>query len=565
MSRGASSPSARPTPGWAIWSACIACLALLAIPGSALGFGPISTFGSAGAGAGQLSQPQGLAVGPEGYVYLANAGNSRVDVFTATGAYVRSLGKAPVPVPGGCEKDENICDDGTGQAGVLRFPRDVAVDPAGNVFVANTGNQRIDVFSPAGAFLRAFGKDVNPAGGDVCTEASQCKRGTGGTGVAAISSPNGIALDSAGLVYVAGGNYRVDVFTPAGAYVRRIGKELTPSGECKDDDNCAGNTESELAGAMKPPQDVGIDASGRVAVADAQNFRIDVFTSTGAFLHAFGKGVNPAGGDVCTAATGCKKGTESGSAGGLAFADALAVAASGSLYVADSRNHRVNEFRFDGTFVRAFGEGVVSGGTAFEICTTASGCKAGRASTNVGSVAEVRGTTLDCTGAVYAAESMPGVDGENKDAPTAFRIERFGEPSTGYPPCGKPAGPGAAAGSTSAALLTDAPLGPASGRPSTAKPSIKVELNRGSGTASLVVIVSDPGALLLKGKGIRTVKTKVKRPGLVELLVTAKGALKSKLEETGKATVKLTLVFKADNGASNTQTKAIGLKMVGLF
>lgn len=564
MSRGARSRSAWPPTRWAIWSACVACLVLLAVPGSALGFGPISTFGSAGAGVGQLSQPHGLAVGPEGYVYLANAGNSRVDVFTATGAYVRSLGKAPVPVPGdGCERDENVCDDGTGQAGVLRFPMDVALDSAGNIFVANTGNQRIDVFSPAGAFLRAFGKGVNPAGGDVCTEATQCKRGTGGTAVGEISSPNGIALDSAGLVYIAGGNYRVDVFTPAGVYVRRIGKELNPSAECRDDENCVANTESELAGAMKPPQDVGVDASGRVAVADAQNYRIDVFTSTGTFLHAFGKSVSPGGGDVCTAATGCKKGTESSSAGGLAFADALAVAGSGNLYVADSRNHRVNEFRFDGTFVRAFGEGVVSGGTTFEVCTTASGCKAGGASTNVGSVAEVRGTAVDCTGAVYAVESMPGQgqDGENSDVPTAFRIERFGEPSTSYPPCGGAAAPA----STSAALLTDAPLGPAQGRPSTAKPSIKVELNRGSGTASLVVIVSDPGALLLKGKGIRTVKKKVKRPGLVELLVATKGALKTKLEETGKATVKLTLVFKADNGASNSQTKAIGLKMVGLF
>ena len=564
MRHGARAQSASHAAGWVIWSACVVCLVLLAVPGSALGFGPISAFGTTGTAAGQLSQPQGLAVGPEGYVYLANAGNSRVDVFTATGAYVRSLGKAPVPVPGnGCEKDDNVCDDGTGQAGVLRFPRDVAVDPSGNVFVANTGNQRIDVFSPAGAFVRAFGKGVNPAGGDVCTEATQCKRGTGGTAVGVLSSPNGIGLDSAGLVYIAGGNYRLDVFTPAGAYVRRIGKELTSSGECKDDDNCTGNAESEQAGAMKPPQDVAVDSSGRVAVADAQNFRIDVFTSTGTFLHAFGKGVNPSGGDFCTTATGCKKGVESGSAGGLAFADALAVAGSGNLYVADSRNHRLSEFRFDGTFVRAFGEGVVSGGTAFEVCSTASGCKAGFASTNVGSVAEARGTAVDCTGAVYASEAMPGQDGEDKDAPASFRIERFGEPSTGYPPCGQSGGPEAA--SKAAGLLMESSLGSASRRPTTAKPSIKVELNSGSGTASLVVIVSDPGALLLKGKGIRTVKKKVKRPGLVELLVTPQGALKSKLEALGKAVVKVTLAFKADNGASNTQAKKIGLRMVGPF
>ena len=56
-------------------------------------------------------------------------------------------------------------------------PEGVALDSAGNLFVADYGNSRISVFSPAGAFLRAFGKGVNQAGGDVCTEASGCERG----------------------------------------------------------------------------------------------------------------------------------------------------------------------------------------------------------------------------------------------------------------------------------------------------------------------------------------------------------------------------------------------------
>lgn len=543
----------------------IACLVPAAVPGSALGFGPIASFGTSGQEAGQLSQPQGVAVGPDGYVYLANAGNGRIDVFTPGGAYVRSLGKAPVPVGGGegCQKDENCGDDGTGQAGVLRSPRDVAIDSAGNVFVANTGNQRIDVFSPTGAFVRAFGKEVNPAGGDVCTEATQCKRGTGGTGVGTISSPTGIGLDSAGLLYIAGGNYRIDVFTPAGAYVRQIGKEVSPPTDCKTDSNCqegGGSLEAEMAGVVRPAQDVAVDAGGRVAVADSQNVRIDVFNSTGSFLYAFGTGVNPAGGDVCTTATGCKKGTESAAAGGLAFPTALAVADSGSLYVADSRNNRINEFHFDGTFVRAFGGGVVSGAAAFEVCTTASGCKVGRAESGPGYVAGPRGTAVDCQGAIYAVESVPGTESQGKTETP--RVERFGEATTGNPPCEKPA-PSTPAASSSA-LPGDSGLF-APGRPTTAKPSIKVELNSGSGTASLMVIVSDPGTLLMRGKGVRKVKRRTKHPGLIELLVAPQGALKGKLEETGKATAKITLIFKADNGASSTQAKTIGLKMVSFF
>jgi DNA-binding beta-propeller fold protein YncE len=535
------------------------------MPGAALAFGPIASFGAGGQEPGQLSQPRGMAVGPDGYLYLANTGGNRVDVFTPGGAYVRSLGKAPVPVEGeGCEKDRDCGDNGTGQAGVLRSPQDVAVDSAGNVFVANAGNQRIDVFSATGAFIRAFGKEVNPAGGDVCTEATQCKRGTGGAGAGAITSPTGIGLDSAGSVYVAGSNYRIDVFTPGGTYVRRIGKELSAPAECKEDNRCeVVSLEAETAGAMKPAQDVAVDAAGRVAVADSQNFRIDVFNTTGSFLYAFGKGVNPAGGDVCTTATGCKKGTESAAAGGLASPTALAVADSGSLYVADSKNNRINEFHFDGTFVRAFGGGVASGAAAFEVCTVASGCRMGRAESGSGYVAGPRGTAVDCRGAVYAVEWVPGPASEDRDKNETPRVERFGEAATGSPPCEKPA-PSTPAASSSSALLSAGSGSIAAGpqRPTTAKPAIKVELNSGSGTASLTVIVSDPGTLQLGGKGIRKVKRRAKRPGLVELLVTPQKGVRRKLEETGKAAVKVTLTFKAENGASSTQTKTIGLKMV---
>jgi sugar lactone lactonase YvrE len=539
-------------------------MALLAVPASAFAFGPIASFGAAGKEPGQLTQPRGVAVGPDGYLYLANAGANRVDVFTAGGAYVRSLGKEPVPVPGeNCDKDRDCGDNGTGQAGVLRSPRDVAIDSAGNVFVANSGNHRVDVFSATGVFVRAFGKEVKPGGGDVCTEATQCQRGTSGTGVGAISSPVGIGVDSAGSVYVAGGNYRIDVFAPTGAYLRRIGKELSPPAECKEDDRCEVlSLEAETAGAMKPAQDVAVDAAGRVAVADSQNFRIDVFNTAGSFLYAFGKGVNPAGGDLCTAATGCKKGTESAAAGGLSSPTAVAVAGSGSLYVADSKNNRINEFGIDGTFVRAFGGGVASGAAAFEICTAASGCRSGRAESGSGYVAAPRGTAVDCRGAVYSVEWVPG-PGSDRDKEEVPRVERFGEAATGTPPCEKPTPSTPAAPSASGLLPAgSAPVVPIPRHPTTAKPAIKVELNTGSGTASLTVIVSDPGTLELRGKGVRKVKRHAKRPGLVELLVSPRGAVRRKLEEAGRAAVKVTLAFKAENGASSTQAKKIGLKMV---
>jgi hypothetical protein len=141
-------------------------------------------------------------------------------------------------------------------------------------------------------------------------------------------------------------------------------------------------------------------------------------------------------------------------------------------------------------------------------------------------------------------------------------VERFGEPATPNPPCSEPDPTPTAPKSASKPPPPAEFLSSDNSRPRTAKPSIKVELNKGSGTATLVVIVSDPGTLLLKGKGVQKVKRHAKRPGLIELTVAAKGAMREKLEETGKATVKFSLTFKADNGASSTQTKPVTLKMV---
>jgi sugar lactone lactonase YvrE len=535
----------------------ISCIALLAVSGSALGLEPFSTFGSSGEGPGQISQPSGIAIGPDGSAYLADSGNNRIDVFSAEGVFIRSIGKEAIPSE--CDK-EHCQNDERGVAGVLSNPKDVVLDSAGNLFVADYGNNRIDVFSAEGIFIRAFGKGVNPSGGDVCTEATQCQKGSGGSSAGTLASPTGIGIDAAGKLYVAGANFRIDVFSPEGAFVRSLGKEVSSSVfECKESVTCQSDEEAEAAGAMNVPYDVAIDASGRVAVSDYKNFRIDVFTSAGDFIHAFGKEVNPSGGDVCTASTGCRKGAESAMAGGLAFPSAVAVDGSGSLYVADTRNNRINEFSFDGTFIRAFGEGVINGASAFQVCSTATGCSTGIPSGSLNSVSSPRGTAVDCAGGIYAVELIS----ESKLEPSFSRVERFGESGTPNPPCAPSSPSPSPPAPPSVSTLTAFPPPPSAGgeRPATAKPTIQVELNKGSGTAILIVTVSDPGSLAVQGKDIFPAKRRAKRSGLVELLVVPKRAVKRKLKATHKATVKLSVSFAADNGASDVQTKVVTLKL----
>ncbi len=99
----------------------------------------VSRWGSRGSGQGQFDGPRGLAVGPNGSVYVTDGDNNRIQQFTATGQFVRQWGT-----------------EGTGP-GQFRFPVDVDVDASGNVYVADGFNSRIQKFSASGTYLTQWG------------------------------------------------------------------------------------------------------------------------------------------------------------------------------------------------------------------------------------------------------------------------------------------------------------------------------------------------------------------------------------------------------------------------
>jgi DNA-binding beta-propeller fold protein YncE len=526
----------------ALVAALAVCAALFALPASALAFGPLSSFGSFGEGAGQINEVGGVAVAADGSSYVVDYDNNRIDVFSSGGGFLFAFGKE-VNVQDGSDvcTSASGCQAGEigGPAGAMNQPEGIAIAPGGNVYVADEHNNRIDVFSAQGAFLFAFGKNVNPGPGDsgVCTPATTCQSGLGAESAGAMSNPTGIGLSGSGDVYVADSeNNRIDVFSAQGIFLFAFGKEVDfeyGTDICTFVTECEAGLGSGEAGAMIEPADAKVTPGGLVAVADEGNDRIDIFTSVGVFVRAFGKAVNAEdGSDVCTAASGCEGGIETPAAGGFVAASAAAVDGSGALYVADSELNRISQFTLDGGFVRAFGEGVIDGAEAFQVCTAASGCQQGGKGTIAGAIPSPYGVAVDGQGRVYVAE----------ESPDFARVEVFGDPVV-----------------PAAAPPAVAPI-IAAAKPSNKIKFGKLTLNKKKGTATLVVKVPGPGSLVLKGKGLKKVKRVAKKASSVKFPVALAGKAKKKLNKAGKAKVKAKLTFSPTGGTPLVTPKSLTLK-----
>jgi NHL repeat len=187
--------------------------------------------GVAGAAAGQLDSPLGVATDPGGRLFVAESSNNRVSEFTTQGAFVRAFGFDVVP--GGAAGLES-CTAGTGckqgvagtAAGQLDGPNGVGAGASGTVIVADSGNDRVNQYTAQRGFSRAFGWDVipgGPAGFEVCTAATGCKVGQFGNGFGQHNFPTDIATDCRGAIYVA---------EESGDAVQRFGEAGTPLPPC---------------------------------------------------------------------------------------------------------------------------------------------------------------------------------------------------------------------------------------------------------------------------------------------------------------------------------------------
>ncbi len=242
--------------------------------------------------------PFGVAVDSAGNVYVADYGNNTIRKVTPGGVVTTLAGLA----------GSQGSADGTGSAARFYMPYGVAVDSAGNVYVADYGNNTIRKVTPGGVVTTLAGLAGSPGSAD-------------GTGSAAqFYYPGGVAVDSAGNVYVAdSGNSTIRKVTPGGAVTTLAGLAGTTGR--------ADGTGS--AAQFSHPSGVAVDSAGNVYVADPQNVTIRKMTPGGAVTTLAGL----AGG----------WGNTDGTAGAARFCwpNGVAVDSTGNVYVADPANNTI--------------------------------------------------------------------------------------------------------------------------------------------------------------------------------------------------------------------------------
>jgi hypothetical protein len=207
-------------------------------------------------------------------------------------------------------------------AGQLKNPTGVAVDGAGNVWVVDHNNNRIEEFSSSGTFLAAIGWGVSngEAKLQVCT--SSCRAGIVGSGNGQFSTPDGIAIAEENIYVSDSGNDRIEELSTKGEFLRSFGTKGIEPGDLED------------------PVGVALAPNGNVWVADFANNRIDEFSATGTYLGYLGApGGLPFGG---------KEPGQFKEPTGIAFSSEYA-------YVLDAGNERVQQLTLSGDYVAQFG------------------------------------------------------------------------------------------------------------------------------------------------------------------------------------------------------------------
>jgi sugar lactone lactonase YvrE len=318
------------------------------------GKGTAGFYGDGGkADTSKLYHPTGVAINASGNVYIADFDNNRIRMVSPSGIISTFAGNGIAGYSG---------DSDSAKYAELYNPQGVAIDAAGNVYIADEGNQRIRMVNTAGIISTFAGNGILGYSGD------------GGQATAAeFDYPAGVACDASGNVYIA------DIYNNCIRKVNTVGIITTIAGNGSA--AYAGDGGNATAAELFFPQGVACDASGNVYIADEANQRIRMVNTAGIISTFAGNGSEGYSGD-----------------GGQAWQAELynpygvACDASGNVYIADISNQRIRRVNSFGIIRAIAGKGI-------------QGYSGDGGQSTTAELNDPQGLAIDAVGNLYIADS----------------------------------------------------------------------------------------------------------------------------------------------------------------
>jgi uncharacterized protein (TIGR03437 family) len=278
------------------------------------------TVGSTGDGAAATSAsllaPISLAVDSSGNIFILENGDAKVRKVDTKGNINTIAGTGAEGFSG---------DGGDPLKATMNFPTGLAIDGSGNLYIADALNLRIRKIS-SGSISTIAGNGVLSYSGD------------GGPALSAqMNQPEGVAVDAAKNLYVADTENNV---------VRKISNGIITNFAGNGTAGSGGDGGAATSAQLKAPQAVAVDAAGNVYIADSGNSRVRRVSPDGTISTVAGNGTPGYGGDGGAAASAQ-----------LYTPTAVAVDASGNLYIADFNNSRIRKVSAAGIISTVAGNG----------------------------------------------------------------------------------------------------------------------------------------------------------------------------------------------------------------
>lgn len=353
------------------------------------------------ASAAQLASPAAIAFDSKGNMFFADYGSSRVrrvDAVTGVVTTVAGTGEK-------CAHGFNPCGDGgAATSALLNLPEAIALDSTGNIFIADASDNKIRRVDAATKVITSV-----VGNGNACTNPTLACGDGGAATAAQLNFPEGIAVDAAGNLYVSDTlDHRVRIVSATGTINPFAGN----GGFCRNPTATCGDGHAATLANLFKPQQVAVDGSGNVYIADTADHKIRMVDTTGTINLYAGSGVQGLGGDGGPAANAL-----------LDLPIGVSLDGSGNVLISDSGNQRVRIVSGGVIQTLAGGGSGGDGGPAASALLagpyTVAGDSAGNlyiADTGNNRIREVSGgiiTTVAGTGSV-------GFSGDNGPATTAM-------------------------------------------------------------------------------------------------------------------------------------------------